>query len=82
MKALDADQNGTITRAEWDGGFQQWFASWDAEKSGVITEEQLRKGLNAALPMGRPAGPGAGGSEPGRPTSDAPAAVVPSEGAR
>ena len=77
MKALDADQNGSITRAEWDAGFEQWFASWDADNTGAVTEDQLRKGLNAAMPMGRPPGQRPGGSEPGRPVGDAPAAVSP-----
>jgi hypothetical protein len=49
MTGLDANKDGTITREELVHGFQKWFQSWDKEKSGALTEEQLRAGLNQEL---------------------------------
>src|SRR5256885_10053575 len=46
LAQLDADKNGSLSRDEFVRGFEQWFKSWDKEKSGVLTEEQLRAGLN------------------------------------
>src|SRR5205823_4454217 len=64
--AADTDKDGSLTRAELKGTFEKWFAEWDSEKSGSITEEKLRDGLNAALP--RPNfGGGGGGRGPGGP---------------
>jgi len=46
MRELDADKNGELTRDEFVNGFKKWFESWDSAKTGSITEEQLRDGLN------------------------------------
>jgi outer membrane protein assembly factor BamB len=66
--AADTDKDGSLTRTELKGTFGKWFAAWDADKSGALTEDQLREGLNAALPRpnfgGGPRGPG-GGRGPG-----------------
>jgi hypothetical protein len=51
LKALDADGDKKLTKAELAGGFEKWFASWDAPKRGAITGDQLRRGLNKALPF-------------------------------
>ena len=45
MKALDADDNGEITRKEFTRGFAKWFEAWDSDQSGALTEEQVRAGL-------------------------------------
>jgi outer membrane protein assembly factor BamB len=66
--AMDADRDGSLTREELKATFAKWFADWDSAKSGFLTEEQLRDGLNAALPrpgFGGPRGPGAGQREGG-----------------
>ena len=70
---FDSDKNGDLTRAEFTGGFTKWFAAWDTEKSGALTEEKLREALNQefAPPGGFPGpggqnGPGGGGPGPGR----------------
>jgi Planctomycete cytochrome C/EF hand len=68
FSAADTDKDGSLTRAELKGTFAKWFTLWDAQKAGSVTEEQIRDGLNAALPApsfggpggGRPGGQGAG----------------------
>jgi hypothetical protein len=68
---FDADKNGELTRAEFTGGFEKWFAAWDKDKSGSLSEDQLRDALNEEFmpPGGFPGqgGPGGGGPGPGRP---------------
>jgi hypothetical protein len=61
--AVDADKDGSVTRAELKGVFAKWAVEWDADKTGALSEAQLRDGLSAALP--RPNFGGAGG--PGGP---------------
>ncbi len=62
MDALDADKNGKITREEFTRGFAQWFAAWQPDKSGLLTGEQLRAGINRDL---APFRGGIPGGEPG-----------------
>jgi hypothetical protein len=68
--ATDTNKDGSLTREEFKGTFAKWFDQWDSEKSGTLTEEKLRTGLNAALPqptfgggggVGGRGGPGGGG---------------------
>ncbi len=67
--AADANQDGSLTRAELKERFEKWFADWDLAKTGFLTEEGLRSGLTAVLPRpnfagGRgPGGPGARGPQ-------------------
>jgi hypothetical protein len=61
--AADADKNGSLTRAELHATFSKWFAAWDTTKSGWLSEDNLRDGLNAAFPRPNQGGPGGG---PGR----------------
>jgi hypothetical protein len=56
--ASDANKNGSLTRAELKETFGKWFVEWDTEKRGALNEEQLRKGLSAALPQPSFGGPG------------------------
>jgi spore coat protein H len=63
MGALDLDKNGELTAGETSQGFQKWFEAWNSDKTGFMTEKQLRAGLNLALmpkPGGFPGGPGPG----------------------
>ncbi len=55
------DENGDakLSRAEFASLGEQWFAKWDAAKSGKVTSEQLSQGLNSVFEM--PAGMGPGG---------------------
>jgi hypothetical protein len=43
---LDADRNGEVSKDEFKSGMARWFSDWDEKKEGVLTEEQLREGLN------------------------------------
>jgi hypothetical protein len=66
--AADADKDGSVTRAEFKDTFSKWFGEWDKEKSGSLSEEQIRNGLNTALPrpnFGGPGGPGGRGGAGG-----------------
>ena len=45
MKAADADQDGRITPAEWNGAFSRWFRQWDSDRDGVLSRGELAKGL-------------------------------------
>lgn len=51
LKALDTNQDGVLEREEFEQGFARWFAAWSTDESGVLTEEQLRSGINKALPL-------------------------------
>ncbi len=53
LSALDADRDGWIVRDEFTRGFTKWFASWNEDKSGALTEDQLNAGLNRDLPTVR-----------------------------
>lgn len=57
---LDADKNGSLTRPELTDTFTRWFVLWDVDKTATLSEEQLRVGLNKALPQPGFAGPGGG----------------------
>jgi hypothetical protein len=46
MAALDANQDGEITRREFAQGFAKWFEAWDADKNGVLSEAELRAGIS------------------------------------
>lgn len=60
MTALDADKNGELTKAEFIEGFDKWFAAWNTDKSGALTDEQLRAGINQDLAPFRGGGPPGG----------------------
>jgi type 1 glutamine amidotransferase len=48
--AVDADKDGSITRAELKGAFDSWFTAADTKKSGAVTEDQLLKALEVPMP--------------------------------
>src|SRR5438093_1158013 len=73
MAALDANKDEAITRDEFTQGFAKWFESWNTDKTGMLTDEQLRAGINQDLSPfrgGPPGGPGFG--PPGGPASREP----------
>jgi hypothetical protein len=61
MNALDGDKDAHLTRDEVVRGFTRWFDAWNTDKSGVLTDEQLRNGINQAF---MPRGPGGFGGPP------------------
>jgi|GEM_PF-424673 len=63
----DADKNGKLTRAELNTLFEKWYGQWDLDKSGALTQEMVRNGLNAVLPQPQFAGPGGRGGPGGGP---------------
>jgi outer membrane protein assembly factor BamB len=63
--ATDANKDGALTREEFKKAFTKWFTDWDTEKSGSLTEQKLRDGLNGALPRPQFGGPGGPGRGPG-----------------
>ena len=63
VTALDSNQDGEITHDEFARGFAKWFESWNTDRTGLLTEEQLGFGLGRdLLPFGGrlPGGPGFG----------------------
>jgi hypothetical protein len=66
VKALDADKDKKLDRGEFVGGFDKWFAAWGDGKGEALTEDQVRKGLNKALPFPFMFGPPGGGARPPR----------------
>jgi type 1 glutamine amidotransferase len=57
--ALDANNDGTLTRAEMESGFNSWFTAWNSTNSGTLTHEQILAGVSKLLPQ-PPAKPGQG----------------------
>ena len=71
LAALDGNKDGTITHDEFMRGFARWFAAWDADKKSVLSDEQLRAGINQDLgpARGDPFRPGEPVGPAGRPPS-------------
>jgi hypothetical protein len=64
MKALDANQDGSLARAEMNAGFEAWFAAWNTDGGEALNQMELRAGLNQVFPLpgtGPPGQPGPGG---------------------
>lgn len=51
MNSLDRDKNGTLAPEEFSAAFSGWFKTWDSEKTGFLTEDQVRTGMNKDLPL-------------------------------
>jgi spore coat protein H len=63
MDAFDENKDGKISHDEFTAGFAKWFSGWNSDKSGALTETQLREGINRDLAPfrgGPPGGPGFG----------------------
>ena len=67
---LDEDQNGTVTREEFDACFQRWFSTFNTDQSDALTVDQLRAGLNKALSPFRNGPPGGFGFGFGPPSGN------------
>ncbi len=66
LQAGDCNADGQLTAAEFQSLGEKWFRVWDKEKTGQVTAEQLRAGLNTtfAPPEGATGGPPRGGGGP------------------
>jgi len=49
VQALDANKDGLVSREEFLEGFSKWFEKWNTGGNGVLTEAQLRAGINKDL---------------------------------
>ncbi len=47
--SADSDNDGAVSQAELSSLFEKWFADWDADKSGVLSAEELRAGLGKSF---------------------------------
>ncbi|MHA3773419.1 CotH kinase family protein [Verrucomicrobiota bacterium sgz303538] len=57
MTKLDADKDSTLSQQEFVEGFAKWFSGWNTDGSGVLTDEQLRAGIDKDFTFpGRPPG--------------------------
>jgi spore coat protein H len=55
MGAGDADKDRKLTSKEFEALAEQWFKTWDKNKTGKLDAEALKEGMNSSL-----AGPGGG----------------------
>ena len=46
VRNLDSDNDKELTAAEFNQGMEKLFAKWNTDKSGSLSEEQLRIGLD------------------------------------
>jgi hypothetical protein len=61
MNAFDANHDGQLTHDEFVAGFDKWFTNWNFDKTGQLTEAQLKAGISQDLiPSGRAFGRGNG----------------------
>jgi spore coat protein CotH len=49
MEKLDANQDGKLTHDEFVAGFAKWFAEWNTDKTGLLSQDQLRSGIHRDL---------------------------------
>jgi hypothetical protein len=46
LKGLDGNQDGGVIEAEFKVGFVRWHETWDSDKNGRLSEEEMRRGMN------------------------------------
>src|SRR5678815_3428981 len=44
LRELDSDKSGEISRDEFVGGFDRWFAAWDVKHQGFLDGDTIRDG--------------------------------------
>ena len=56
ITAFDSDKDAKLARGEFTQGFAGWFEKWNTDKSGTLSDEQLRAGIDRDLapPRGGP----------------------------
>src|SRR5579883_364102 len=68
MDSFDTNKDGKLSHEEFSAGFAKWFDEWNRDKTGFLTQEQLRGGIDrtlAPLHDGPPGGFGFGPPEDG-----------------
>jgi hypothetical protein len=56
-EALDQNKDRQVPFEEMANGFAKWFDAWNSDRSGFLTAERLRDGVNKDLvPADPPAG--------------------------
>jgi formylglycine-generating enzyme required for sulfatase activity len=50
----DQDHSGSLSRAELTVAFTAWFAEWDTQKDGALSADEIRGGLDKAVPLPAP----------------------------
>ncbi len=75
--ALDANQDGSLTRDELKASFDKWFAGGDTNKTGALTQQQLVAALNTVMPQPAPPAAGPQNQTPKQADVDAMMAVLP-----
>ncbi len=72
LSALDGNKDNSVSRDEFVRGFAQWFEKWNSDKTGQLTEDQLRAGINEDLSPFRGGPPGGFrfGPPPGAPVRE------------
>ena len=66
LQVLDANKDSSVTQAEFTEGFVRLFQAWNSDKSGVLSLEQLRLGIDKDLPVSRDGFPSFGGPPSGQ----------------
>ena len=61
FQALDDQKKGALSSEDFTRGFARWFDSWNTDKTGVLSQNQLRAGINKDLSPFRGGPPGFGG---------------------
>src|SRR5262249_6223759 len=67
FKALGDQSKGELTLEDFVRGFDRWFEAWNTDKTGALTQEQLRAGINKDLSPFRGGPFGGFGGPPGFP---------------
>jgi spore coat protein CotH len=49
LTALDSNKDGAVTRQEFTKGFTSWFEKWNSDRSDLLSEAQLRAGIERDL---------------------------------
>jgi type 1 glutamine amidotransferase len=62
--AADANKDGAVTREEFTGAFDGWFAQWDAAQAGSLTAAQISDGLGKVIAANAPPQAARGGGPP------------------
>lgn len=60
LKALDEDKDSRVTEKEFTNGFAKFFDDWNSDKSGFLSQDQLRTGIDKDLSPFRDGFPGFG----------------------